>query len=235
MTLIRIPRPPKSSSNPNRPLNSNIRAQLRQFQHVEASLPSDLRTDIYVNAIETEREAGVYIREMTETILRKHGLLSSPREAQRAGDLPVPRPDQLVPSLEEWDVFISHASEDKDAIAAPLAHALVARGLRVWYDEFSLTLGDSLRESIDRGLARSRFGVVILSGHFFQKHWPQRELNGLATREVNGNKVVLPVWHDIGFAEVRNYSPMLADRLAVQTKDGLAHVVDKIMDAVTRK
>src|SRR5690349_25101125 len=112
MTLIRIPRPPRSASNPSRPLNSNIRAQLRQFQAVEASLPSDLRTDIYVNAIETEREAAVYIREMTETILRMHGLLSSPREAQRADDLPVPHESQLVPSLEEWDVFISHASED---------------------------------------------------------------------------------------------------------------------------
>ena len=87
---------------------------------------------------------------------------------------------------EEWDVFISHASEDKDAIATPLAEALRAKGLRVWYDDFALKMGDSLRQSIDRGLARSRFGVVILSGYFFQKHWPQQELNGLATREDSG-------------------------------------------------
>ena len=77
---------------------------------------------------------------------------------------------------DEWDVFISHASEDKEAIATPLAEALQEEGLRVWYDDFSLRLGDSLRESIDRGLARSRFGVVILSGYFFGKHWPQQEL-----------------------------------------------------------
>ncbi len=133
---------------------------------------------------------------------------------------------------EEWDVFISHATEDKDAIAQPLAEALRARGVRVWYDDFSLKLGDGLRQSIDRGLARSRFGVVILSGYFFEKHWPQQELNGLATKEVNGEKVILPVWHGVGFTEVRNYSVTLADRLAVQTKDGLAHVVEKIMEAV---
>jgi hypothetical protein len=133
---------------------------------------------------------------------------------------------------EEWDVFISHASEDKEAIAHPLAEALSAKGLRVWYDDFSLKLGDSLRQSIDRGLARSRFGVVILSGYFFEKHWPQQELNGLATREVNGEKVILPVWHGVGFTEVRNYSVTLADRLAVQTKDGLARVVEKIMQVV---
>jgi hypothetical protein len=133
---------------------------------------------------------------------------------------------------EEWDVFISHATEDKDAIAQPLAGALRSKGLRVWYDDFSLKLGDSLRQSIDRGLTRSRFGVVILSGYFFEKHWPQQELNGLSTREVNSAKVILPVWHGVGFTEVRNYSVTLADRLAVQTKDGLDHVVKKIMEVV---
>ncbi len=86
---------------------------------------------------------------------------------------------------ERSDVFISHASEDKEAIAKPLADALKARGLAVWYDDFSLKLGDSLRQSVDRGLARSRLGVVILSPYFFEKHWPAQELNGLATREVD--------------------------------------------------
>ncbi len=137
-----------------------------------------------------------------------------------------------TPKEDEWDVFISHASEDKDAIARPLAEVLRSKGLRVWYDDFSLRLGDSLRQSIDRGLARSRFGVVILSGYFFEKHWPQQELNGLVTLEVNRGKIILPVWHGVGFAEVRNYSPTLADRMAVQTKDGLAHVVEKIMEVV---
>jgi TIR domain len=83
-------------------------------------------------------------------------------------------------SEHEWDVFISHASEDKEAIARPLAEALVNAGLKVWYEAFSLKLGDSLRQSIDRGLAQSRYGVVILSPNFFEKQWPQRELNGLS-------------------------------------------------------
>jgi len=69
----------------------------------------------------------------------------------------------------EWDAFISHASEDKETFARALADALCARGFRIWYDEFTLTVGDSLRRSIDRGLAHSRFGVVILSPNFFAK------------------------------------------------------------------
>jgi len=132
----------------------------------------------------------------------------------------------------EWDVFVSHASEDKDEIARPLAEALRSRGLRVWYDDFSLTVGDSLRKSIDYGLAQSRFGVVILSKHFFEKHWPEQELNGLATREVGGKKVILPVWHAVGFEEVRAYSPTLADRLAVMTKNGLEAVVAELLKAM---
>ena len=132
----------------------------------------------------------------------------------------------------EWDVFISHASEDKDAIARALAQALRARELNVWYDEFSLTVGDSLRKSIDHGLAQSEFGVVILSMHFFEKHWPTQELNGLATREVNGKKVILPVWHGVSFEEVRQYSPMLADRVAVKTETGLDHVVEQLLGAM---
>jgi hypothetical protein len=154
--------------------------------------------------------------------------VSAPRSSGPASIRSLPAKRQE----EEWDVFISHASEDKEAIARPLAEALRAKGLRVWYDDFSLLLGDSLRQSIDRGLAHSRFGVVILSAHFFEKHWPQQELNGLATREVEGEKVILPVWHGVGFAEVRGYSVTLADRKAVQTMDGLAHVVEKILEVI---
>ncbi len=103
--------------------------------------------------------------------------------------------------------------------------------MKVSYDEFSLTVGDSLRESIDHGLSRSRFGIVILSRHFFAKHWPQKELNGLATREVDGTKVILPVWHGVGVVEVRTHSPMFADRIAVNTEKGLEHVVEKVLAA----
>jgi hypothetical protein len=133
-----------------------------------------------------------------------------------------------------WDVFISHASEDKEKIAAPLADELQRRGLRIWYADFSLELGDSLRRSIDTGLARSRFGVIILSPRFFSKHWPQRELDGLSSREVSGEKVILPVWHGVTHAEVAAHSPSLADRLAVSTNQSIAQVADAIEQVVRR-
>jgi formylglycine-generating enzyme required for sulfatase activity len=132
----------------------------------------------------------------------------------------------------DWDVFISHAWEDKEDIARPLAEALRQKGLLVWYDEFTLTLGDSLRRAIDRGLAQSRYGVVILSPNFFAKEWPQRELDGLVAREISSGKVILPVWHNVTWEDVSRFSPTLADKLAVSTTKGLDAVVEEILRAL---
>lgn len=118
------------------------------------------------------------------------------------------------PEAVGYDAFISHASEDKEAFVRPLAKALSRLGFRVWYDEFSLKVGDSLRRSIDQGLASSRFGVVVLSKAFFAKQWPNYELDGLVGREIEGQKVILPVWYGIEKADVLRFSPALADKIA---------------------
>lgn len=124
-----------------------------------------------------------------------------------------------------FDVFISHATEDKDSIVRPLAHELQNSGLRVWYDEFELKLGDSLRRKIDAGLANSKFGIVVLSHQFFKKNWSQYELDGLVTREMTGEQIILPIWHNISKQEVISYSPSLADKLARSTA---THTVEEI-------
>lgn len=128
-------------------------------------------------------------------------------------------------SAREYDVFISHASEDKEDVVRPLALALREGGLEVWYDEFELRIGDSLRRKIDAGLARSRFGVVVLSRSFFEKGWTNYELDGLITRSVGGEQELLPVWHDITKQELVDYSPSLADKVARSTT---THTVDEI-------
>lgn len=133
------------------------------------------------------------------------------------------------------DVFVSHASEDKDEVARPLAQELASRGLDVWYDEFSLVVGESLRREIDRGLRVSRFGVVILSNHFFNKEWPQRELDALTARETGGTAgIILPVWHNVDRRAVAQYSLVLADRVAVSSALGIPRVADRIVEAIRR-
>jgi len=130
------------------------------------------------------------------------------------------------------DIFICHASEDKEEVARPLAELLSSNGIEVWYDEYSLKLGESLRRSIDKGLAESKFGAVIISSSFFAKKWPQTELDGLFSKEINGQKTILPVWHKVDRKEVLKHSPILADRWAAKTEEGLDIVMTKILNVL---
>ena len=124
---------------------------------------------------------------------------------------------KVAPDSVGYDAFISHASEDKAAIVRPLAKALSKMGFSIWYDEFTLKVGDSLRRSIDRGLVNSRFGIVVLLKAFFAKNWPQYELTGLITREIDGERVILPIWHGVSKQDVLKKSPTLADKVALST------------------
>lgn len=117
----------------------------------------------------------------------------------------------------EWDLFVGHASEDEETFVREFVTELQSLGVRVWYDEAVLQLGDRLRRKIDEGLAKSRFGVVVLSHAFFRKQWPQTELDGLVMREHTGKQILLPIWHGITHEEIVRYSPTLADRVAART------------------
>jgi len=123
----------------------------------------------------------------------------------------------VVASRSRWDIFVSHASEDKAEFVEPLSAALTEFGIKVWYDGFTLSLGDSLSRSIDEGLARSRFGLVVLSPSFLAKKWPEYELRGLTAREIAGRTVILPIWHNITKEDLLRFSPSLADKLAVNS------------------
>ena len=122
--------------------------------------------------------------------------------------LMVTQADQRLQSLvadtgdAQWDLFVSHASEDKIELVAPLTNALDAFGVRVWYDEFQIEVGESLEKSIDEGLARSKYGLVILSPSFFNKAWTAYELDALVRREGESEGVLMSVWHDITYEEI---------------------------------
>jgi hypothetical protein len=155
------------------------------------------------------------------------GPLSEIREAPLASVPSLIRdlPPQVAVSAEAYDVFISHASEDKDSIVRSLASALIGKGLKVWYDEFTLRIGDSLRQKIDKGLANSRVGLVVLSPSFISKGWTNYELDGIVTRTISGEQILLPIWHDVTKQQVIDFSPSLADKLARSTA---THTVEEI-------
>ena len=118
---------------------------------------------------------------------------------------------------EHWDAFVCHASEDKETFVRPLVEALGRLGVSLWYCEVSLKLGDSLSGSIDRGIAKSRNGIIVVSQAFIGRNWPEAELGALMTRCVDTEFRLLPIWHGVGKSEVADRYPLLADRLALRT------------------
>jgi predicted ATPase len=133
------------------------------------------------------------------------------------------------------DVFISHASEDKEAVARPLAEALKADKWEVWLDEDMLQIGDRLSTTIGAGLAGCRYGVVVLSPSFFRKAWPKRELETLIARETaDGHDLLLPVWHGVTANDIEAFSELLADRKGIPTSGGLDPVIAAILRVLRR-
>ncbi len=134
---------------------------------------------------------------------------------------------------DKWDVFISHASEDKENFVKELADILNYHGVKVWYDEFTLKVGMSLVNSIDAGLKKSKFGVVVLSKHFISKKWTDYEKRSLVTRELNGKQLILPIWHNISKDEVLEFSAFLADKVALNTsQDNTQTIVLKLLEVI---
>ena len=130
-----------------------------------------------------------------------------------------------------YDVFISHASEDKNEVAEPLAQKLKKYGLRVWYDTHELRVGDSLRAAIDHGLAQSLCGVVIFSDRYTEKFWPQQELSGLMSQ----GKRIIPIWHKISKEGVTRFSPIMSDVVALNTENEcIEEIAIKVADEVAR-
>lgn len=131
------------------------------------------------------------------------------------------------------DVFISYASEDKEALVAPLARLLSECGVSVWYDEFSLKVGDSLSRSIDKGLSGSRYGIVIISKYFMSKPWPEYELRGLISKELGSENVILPLWYGVTREQVLAFSPPLADKKAIATAGrALEHTALELLNVI---
>ncbi|MEU4446582.1 TIGR02679 domain-containing protein [Actinosynnema sp. NPDC050801] len=134
-----------------------------------------------------------------------------------------------------WDVFISHAHEDKNDFVRPLASALRETGLRVWYDEYTMLAGDSIRESIDRGIQRSQAGLLVMSPHSLGKFWTRQEVNGFFSVARSQSTLLIPVLHGLAPEELARHSAMLADFRAIGSGIGVEAVVDDVLRAVGRR
>lgn len=231
---------------------SSVQSKLREIERLEREITSSKAkqaainkqitsktTDLHTNERQLFKEQGRDQKKLQDTLKRRDeemrrmqdGLL---RQASRGSSHAHGSGVSYEPQDEPiHDVFISHASEDKDDLVRPLAEKLREAGFSVWYDEFQLKIGDNLRRSIDKGLANSKFGIVVFSPAFFAKNWPQYELDGLVAREMSGGKVILPLWHKISKNEVMSYSPSLVDKVALNTSMyTIEEIVEKLAEVL---
>ncbi len=138
--------------------------------------------------------------------------------------------------MHNYDFFISHASEDKDAVARPIAKKLSNQGFRVWFDEVELVIGDSLTKQINAGLSKSKFGIIVLSEAFLSKQWPQMELAGLIARMGRQEgRIILPIWHGVSVDQIVDQLPIVADLVAISTDSGIDNVTTKLVESISKK
>lgn len=168
--------------------------------------------------------------------------LNIPRRQTTAAPAPVskpirnPVPEVTIPKEHDrWDVFISHATEDKSYVG-PLAKALEDAGIRTWYDKTCIGWGDDIRQSIDDGLRNCKYGIIVFSKTFLgRKKWTEYEVSALFGRETAQQKTILPIWHDVTYDEVFEYSPALAERRALSSADDpIASIVRTMLENLGR-
>ncbi len=215
---------------------------IRRTSHVGAPVEFAPEWDYPLATAQNSQEAMFHIGELkTKGLIRFHDMthLLVTHDGWAGGNqtsLLSPPSSMADPDSQnggkQWGVFICHASEDKREVVNPLAKELEKHDLRVWLDSSVLTIGDSLRRKIDEGLGNSRFGVVVFSQAFFTKKWPQKELDGLAQREVSEGKIILPVLHKVTHDDIRKYSVTLADKVAISTEHGIPKLAEQIVQAV---
>ena len=130
--------------------------------------------------------------------------------------------------------FISHDSRDKDSIVRDLALELTKLNCPVWYDEYSLRVGDSLRQSIESGLKQTKKCILVLSPNFISNDgWPRAEFDSVFTREIlEKENVILPIWHGVDAEEVYNYSPLLLDKFALESSIGVEELAKRLSRAI---
>lgn len=170
--------------------------------------------------IETEAQTHTQLSKQEEFLAQLGTPLKDKNTQTESPNNDRPRTSRVVDKKPKtFDVFICHASEDKDFVDQ-LTSTLKNDGVAVWYDSFQIGWGDDLRPAIDNGLKNSRYGIVVFSSAFLKKKkWTEYELNGLFSKEKNGQKVILPIWHDITKDDISQYSLTFADRIAKRSDD----------------
>lgn len=122
-------------------------------------------------------------------------------------------------SIPEYDVFISHANKDKSDLVESLYNSLNKLGIKIFYDKESLEWGDNWKDRILKGTQKSEFAIIVISENFFDREWTEKELNEFLNRQNrNGQKLILPIIHNITMDQLTKKYPEVADIQAIDSQ-----------------
>lgn len=131
------------------------------------------------------------------------------------------------------DIFLCHAWDDRKASALQLHDLLVSNGVSVWFSEKDIPLGTSFLREIDKGLAKSKIGVVLVTPSFLKRVQnegvAEKELSALLARDQ-----LVPIVHNTTYDELRDVSPLLGSRNGLDTKeDNMENIAKKLAELIT--
>lgn len=221
---------------PNASLLKGLRIRVENTNPltIEAQFPGEE----VINMSDLKYHGRVYI--YSESQLQKHDILELSKYGKRLDfhtQFRSPNYRNARQMDEQALAFLSHDSRDKTNIARPLAHKLQSLDCPIWYDEYSLQLGDDLRESIEKGIKECKKCVLILTPNFLQNNgWTKTEFNSIFTRQlIMDEKLILPVWAGIDKKDIYEYSPSLLNVVGVNWQEGIDVVAHKIVGAIKGK
>lgn len=129
-------------------------------------------------------------------------------------------PKYQAKTLPEYDVFISHANKDKEGLIDELYESLNRLGIKIFYDKESLIWGDEWKKQILNGVSKAEFAIIVISKNFFDREWTEKELTQFLNRQnKNGQKLILPILHNISMKQLKDKYPGIADIQAINSKD----------------
>lgn len=136
-----------------------------------------------------------------------------------------------VPDLR--DIFLCHAWDDRNESAKELYDLLVSMNVTVWFSEKDVVLGSGLLREIDKGLANSRIGIVLVTPAFLERvrsaGIAEKELSALLARDL-----LVPIVHNTTYEDLRNVSPLLGSRSGLSTaEDSMMNIAKKLTELAT--
>lgn len=161
---------------------------------------------------ELKHKAALATIELNESTKKQNQMLRAQLEKLTEG--------KVASAKYEYDVFVSHANANKQSFVDSLYDQLNRLRIRIWYDSTEIDWGDGLKEKIQEGLSKCRFGIVILSPEFIERKWTNQELSELLTRQNESHeKVVLPLLYNLTVEQMKEQYPVLGDIKAREVRE----------------